>query len=89
MSSKYAFDLCVTNYDAEIILDELPYDLSMEGIAPQYTEIEGWNSSLDAVETYDQLPSIAKDYVSKLEEMLETRISMVSTGPERRKLLVR
>jgi len=65
----------------------LPYDLNMEGIVPEFTEIEGWNTSLDAVETYDNLPSVAKAYVDQLQEMLETKISMVSTGPERRKLL--
>lgn len=69
--------------------EQLPYDLSVNGITPVYTEIAGWHASLDKVESYDQLPAVAKDYVDQLEKMLETRISMVSTGPERRKLLVR
>ncbi len=69
--------------------EELPYDLNLEGITPCYTEILGWNESLDEVTTYDGLPKIAKDYVDTLETMLGTRISMVSTGPERRKLLPR
>ncbi|WP_235297219.1 adenylosuccinate synthase [Portibacter marinus] len=68
---------------------QLPYDLNDSNIEPNYTEIQGWNSSLDQVESYDQLPKVAKDYIDKLEQMLDTPISMVSTGPERRKLLVR
>ncbi len=67
--------------------DELPYDLNMAGITPEYTTIKAWNTSLDAVTTYDQLPDAAKSYVKELESILDTRISMVSTGPERHKLL--
>ncbi|MCL4110232.1 UNVERIFIED_CONTAM: hypothetical protein GTU68_030616 [Idotea baltica] len=68
---------------------QLPYDLNMKGIETNYTEIKGWNSSLDNVESYDELPVLAKDYVDELERILGTKITMVSTGPERRKLLVR
>lgn len=71
------------------ITKQLPFDLNIDGIQPSYTEIKGWNSSLDDVTEYVQLPVSAKNYIDNLEEVLNTRISMVSTGPERRKLLVR
>lgn len=71
------------------LTNELPYDLDMTGLEPEYTAFQAWNTSLDAVTEYDQLPQAAKDYVSELEQLLDTKISMVSTGPERHKLLVR
>lgn len=67
--------------------NSLPYDLNMDGITPKYTSIKAWNCSLDQINSYADLPDEAKDYIENLETMLETRISMVSTGPERHKLL--
>lgn len=67
--------------------EELPYDLNMEGITPLYTPVKGWHTSLDNVTSYENLPDAAKDYIVQLEKLLATRISMVSIGPERHKLL--
>ena len=38
---------------------------------------------------YEALPPAARDFLAYLEEELETPIAMVSTGPERKKLIVR
>ncbi len=67
--------------------DRLPFDINHAGISPTYSSYEGWNSSLDDVVTYDQLPSKASGYVDILQEAIGVKISMVSTGPERRKIL--
>ena len=69
------------------LTEQLPYDLAMDGFEPKYTKIKAWNSSLDQVSDYKDLPDAAKSYLDELENLLETRISMVSTGPERHKLL--
>ncbi|NNF35559.1 MAG: adenylosuccinate synthase [Saprospiraceae bacterium] len=69
--------------------DHLPFDLCVEEVNPQYTEIQGWNTSLDEVTEYQQLPEKAKAYITTLEEKLETKITMISTGPERRKILIK
>ncbi|MEL6987388.1 MAG: adenylosuccinate synthase [Bacteroidota bacterium] len=68
---------------------QLPYDLNQHEIAVKYSSMAGWNSSLDHVENYDELPQAAKNYVEKLESLFGVPISMVSTGPERHKLLER
>ncbi|MEM1325902.1 MAG: adenylosuccinate synthase [Bacteroidota bacterium] len=67
----------------------LPYDLCISSIEPVYVEVAGWQQSLDAVSEYEDLPQAAKNYVEGIEKALETPVSMVSTGPERRKLLIR
>lgn len=69
--------------------DRLPFDIVGEDIEPVYASHQGWNTSLDHVTSLDQLPSAAAKYVDDLEEYLGVRVSMVSTGPEREKLLVR
>lgn len=73
------------HYD-NIESNELPFDIVDKKIDPVYQTFEGWNESLDAVRSYGDLPVKAKDYISHLETMLRTRISMISTGPEREKL---
>jgi adenylosuccinate synthase len=66
--------------------DELPFDIVDKKIDPVYQSYEGWFESLEYVRSYQDLPTKAKDYVKHLEQLLKTRISMISTGPEREKL---
>jgi len=68
---------------------ELPFDINREDVEPVYVSHKGWNQDLDEVKSLDQLPSTAKDYINQLQNYLGVPISMVSTGPERRKLLVK
>jgi adenylosuccinate synthase len=66
--------------------EEIPFDIVDKTIEPVYEGKPGWNESLDAVRSYSDLPQKAKEYIHALEEMTQTRISMISTGPEREKL---
>lgn len=50
---------------------------------PIYEEVEGWQCDTSAITTYEELPSAAKRYLKRLEELLETPISMVSVSPQR------
>ena len=54
-----------------------------EGIRAEYKEMKGWGSGLAEAKTYDALPVEAKDYISFMQKECETRIGVVSTGPER------
>lgn len=72
-----------------MVSNELPFDICNIDITPGYSDLDGWNTSLDDITTYDGLPEKTKNYVQSLEQMLNTRISMVSTGPERHKLFLR
>ena len=69
--------------------EQLPYDIDGVEINPIYKDYPGWNSSLDGITNYEDLPGAAKDYLKALEALLETPITMVSTGPERKKLILR
>ncbi len=76
------------NYDGASH-DELPYDLCEVDITPKLKPFKGWESSLEGVMEYEALPAAARDFLAYLEKELETPIAMVSTGPERKKLIVR
>ena len=71
------------------VTDEIPYDLASVEVQPVYETHTGWQKNLDGVTEYDQFPDAAKNFVEKLETYLGVPISMVSTGPERKKLVFR
>lgn len=76
-----------TNYKYDgMVTDELPFDIVDKHIVPELVGYPGWFESLDHITAFDQLPEKAVSYVHQLESLLQTKISMVSTGPEREKL---
>jgi adenylosuccinate synthase len=81
IADKYQYDSGVH--------DELPYDIDGTELNVQTIDKDGWNQGLDGITNYDNLPSLAKDYVKYLEKELDTPISMVSTGPKRSELIIR
>ena len=69
--------------------DQLPYDINNIKGEPLYQSHDGWLKSLDAVTEFDQLPTEAKDFIHSLEKDLGVPVTMISTGPEREKLILR
>ena len=55
----------------------------LEGYEPEYIEMDGWMESTKDVRQFDKLPPQARDYVHRVEELVETPITIVSVGPER------
>lgn len=65
-------------------IDYIP--ASLEDLAlckPIYEEFDGWDESVADARSYDELPLNAKKYLKRIEELTETKISIVSVGPER------
>lgn len=67
---------------------EVPYDLCDIDVDPAYHDYSGWQNDLAGVSKIEDLPDSAKSYVQRLQTLLDTRISMISIGPERSQLLV-
>ena len=59
-----------------------------EKCEPVYIEMPGWSESTVGTKTYDELPQAAKDYLKKVEELCETPIDIISTGPDRAETMV-
>jgi len=53
-------------------------------VKPIYKNFEGWKSSTNGIKEFDKLPEKAKNYVKDLEKFIETKISSISTSPERK-----
>ncbi len=52
-------------------------------VKPIYKSFKGWKSSTVGIKKFDELPESAKNYIKELEKFIETRISSISTSPER------
>jgi adenylosuccinate synthase len=66
-----------------------PYDLTHTKVVPQYQTMPGWQSSLLDFNRYEDLPANCKAYISMLEAKLQVPVTMISTGPERERLLLK
>ncbi len=52
-------------------------------VKPVYKKFKGWNSETKGIKKFDDLPKNAKIYINGLENFIETKISSISTSPER------
>lgn len=50
---------------------------------PIYQELPGWQESTVGVRYYENLPGNARRYLRRIEEISETPIAIISTGPDR------
>ncbi len=57
-------------------------------IEPVYEELPGWKCNTFGVTKYADLPTAAKRYLDRMQEVTETRIAIISTGPDREHTMV-
>jgi adenylosuccinate synthase len=70
------------------IIQSLPATLSdLAACEPIYEEVDGWKTSTTGITDYEELPSAAKAYLKRLEDLLETPILMISVSPQRGKTI--
>ena len=53
-------------------------------VKPVYKVFKGWKSTTNGIKEFDKLPENAKIYVKELEKFVESKISSISTSPERK-----
>lgn len=66
---------------------EMPYDT--EGWTAVYRDLPGWQEDLSVMTSEEQFPQTFKDYVSFLEQELQTPITILSVGPDRAQTIIR
>ena len=58
------------------------------GCKPVYEELPGWEESTLGIRKFSDLPANAQKYIRRLEEVTETPVAMVSTGPDREETII-
>lgn len=54
---------------------------------PVYEELPGWSQDLRDVKRWEDLPSQARDYILRIEELCGVPVRLVSVGPEREQII--
>lgn len=73
-----AYEIDGKRYDYVPASTELLYKAK-----PIYEELPGWKEDISQMKTYDELPENCKNYIKRMEEILNCPISVVSVGPDR------
>jgi adenylosuccinate synthase len=71
------------------VLTSFPSDIAiLEKCQPIYEEVDGWQESISRIRNFKKLPVGARNYMSRLEDLLSCPISLVSVGPDRRQIIL-
>jgi adenylosuccinate synthase len=67
-------------------IDYVPSNVN--NIIPIYEDIEGWDK-VEGCRVYEELPDAAKRYIERIEQLINTKISIISTSPDREDTIMR
>ena len=81
MATSYKLD--------ERSLSAMPANVKDAGrVEPVYEEMSGWQSEINEITSYDDLPFEARDYVKRIEDFTGVEAVIVSVGPDRDETLL-
>ena len=105
MFNQRSFLLCITKLDVldglgEIKIctgyklegthiDTVPDMAKLATCCPIYEVLPGWQTGTRGIKTFDALPQAARDYIDRLETLINCSVDMISTGPDRVDTIVR
>jgi adenylosuccinate synthase len=71
-------------------IDLLPYGYkAVERAEPILETMPGWSDSTVGVKEYDKLPENARRFLTRIEEICEVPVDIISTGPDRMETILR
>ena len=70
------------------VVDYLPTGDDFSEAKPIYETMCGWNETTFGVTSLDEMPRAAKEYISRLNELVGAPVDIVSTGPDREQTIV-
>ncbi len=72
------------------VIEDMPYGANLLAeCAPVYETLPGWKTNTSAITRFDDLPAKAKDYIRRIEELINAPVAMISTGPDRNETIIR
>jgi len=78
-----AIKICVAYHDGDVTYTTFPRTRILERAMPAYEEMPGWQEPTTKIRSYGKLPARAKAYLARMEELVESKISIISVGPGR------
>ena len=90
LSGLYEIKICIGYRYKGKVFEYPPQDEgALEHVEPIYETMPGWEEDLSGLTTWEDLPLAAREYVSRIEQSLQTTCSILSVGPDRRQTILR
>ncbi|MCL0048975.1 adenylosuccinate synthase [Dehalococcoidia bacterium] len=79
-----------TGYELEgTVLDNPPPNFAtLEKCRPVWEEMPGWQTSTHHIRNFDDLPREARQYVTRIEELVGCPVDLISVGPSREESII-
>jgi adenylosuccinate synthase len=61
---------------------------NLNRVEPVYEEMPGWQTPTSEIQTFQELPVQAQNYVTRICELLGARLGVITVGPERRQTIM-
>ncbi len=75
--------------DGEITYDFPPTLEELAKCEPVYEEMDGWDEDISDIRDFDKLPVACQNYIKRIEELCDVKISSVGVGPDREENIYR
>jgi adenylosuccinate synthase len=80
--------ICTAYKFNDEVLTSFPSDVTiLEKCQPIYEELDGWQESISGIRNFEKLPAGARNYISRLEDLLSCSVSLISVGSDRRQII--
>jgi adenylosuccinate synthase len=81
--------ICTGYRTNESIIDLFPSGAeALSSCEPVYEKLPGWTESTAGATSWDQLPRNAKNYLNRIQDVIQVPIDIVSTGPDREETII-
>ena len=81
--------ICVGYRRKGVVIEDLPWDAkALEEVEPVYETLPGWQQSTEGMQTVEELPGSARQYLDRLSELLQVPVGIISTGPDRNATMI-
>ncbi len=89
LSGQQVLKIATSYRLGKVIVQAMPANIRQASqVEPVYEEMPGWQRELDAVRSYGDLPTEARDYIKRIEDITGVEAVIVSVGPDREETLL-
>jgi adenylosuccinate synthase len=90
LSGINTLQICTSYQDGKGRYPDLPFGPAhLGGYQAEYEELPGWEADLTVIRSWKDLPRAARGYITRIEELVELPVKIISVGPERSQAIIR
>lgn len=89
LSGLSMLKICTGYHIGSRSIDNFPITPELVKAEPNYIEVPGWKEDITGIRQFAKLPRTARDYIVKIEQLVERPIKYISVGPHREAMIER